>query len=210
MKIILFTFLCLTSLIARENPFEPVFDSPTTTQNAIPLLNIKTSKAYLRDNNISSVENNQTTVVVQEKNISVLPVKKPIMIATKETQPKKVTKKPIKVKKKKKKKLKKKKIHFKTIYANYFLKVKSDGKHLKIYSHDRLFRKTRFKHPARISFDFERLQYFHTKNITLHKAFAKEIKFGSHHHFYRITIVLNRYKHYKIRKKSYGYLFSFY
>lgn len=206
MKILFLIILLLTSITARENPFEPLFDTPKSAQEIIPLLHITTNKTFATqkeetNSTVISNELNTSIVTSSEKNVTIKPKDTNTTIATVKK------KKPINSKKKKSKAKKRK---YTTIYQNYFLKVQTNNKNFKIYTQDKLLKKIRYTNPSRITFDFDRLQYFHTKNITFNKAFAQKIKLGSHHDFYRITVELNRYKRYKLIKKPYGYLLTFY
>ncbi len=197
MKILLLSIFLLNTLFARENPFEPLFDTPKTTQDIIPLLHITTNKAFAPNIEITPAKQ----AIIEE-------VPKPVVVTTTPTPSSiMIEEKPIHIKKKKPVVKKRK---YRTIYQNYFLKVQTNYKNFKIFTKDKLLKKVRYTNPSRMTFDFERLQYFHTKNITLNKPFSKKIKLGSHHSFYRITIELNRYKHYKLIKKPYGYLLTFY
>ncbi len=209
MKVIILLLLLLHTLIARENPFEPVYHGPKIKDDIIPLLHITSSqtstspsKSLIKPSIIKpinkAVEKCKTIQVTKSIPQETVPISPTIMIAKKIDTISKPTMK------------KKRKIGYKTIYQNYFLKVQTNYKNFKIITEDSLRKKVRYTHPARIAFDFDRLQYFHTKNITFNSAFAKKIKFGSHHDFYRITVQLNRYKHYKLTKRPYGYLLSFY
>lgn len=205
MKILLFLILLFTSIFARENPFKPLFNTPTTKQEIIPLLHITTNYAFVTQKEILP---QKPTVVVTPKEVPITPTV-PVVVSIPQGQANAfmIEKKPIKIKKKKPIK---KKIKYKTIYQNYFLKIQTNYKSFKIFTKDTLLKKVRYTNPARMTFDFDRLQYFHTKNITFDKAFAQKIKLGSHHDFYRITVELNRYKRYKLIKKAYGYLLTFY
>ena len=219
MKILLFIILILTSIFARENPFEPLFDTRVTKQKIIPLLHITTNDTFATQKEI--LPQKPTVIVTPDESLitSIIPVvasipkeqkvaviieEEPVKIITK-TNKKKKTKK-----KTKKKKPVQKKITYKTIYQNYFLKIQTNYKSFKIFTKDKLLKKVRYTNPQRVTFDFDRLQYFHTKNITFNKAFVQKIKLGSHHHFYRITVELKKYKRYKLIKKPYGYLLTFY
>ena len=203
MKILFLIIFLLTSLIARENPFEPLFDTPKSTQDIIPLLHITTNKTFaIQEETLIPKPDHTITLEINstvETNVTVVdkPLAKPIKKEKKVTNLEK--KKPL-IKKRK----------YKTIYQNYFLKVQTNYKSFKIFTKDTLLKKVRYKNPERMTFDFDRLQHFHTKNITFNKSFAQKIKLGSHHNFYRITVQLNRYKHYKLIKKPYGYLLTFY
>ncbi len=205
MKIILLLLFLFQALLARENPFEPILSAPKVTEDIIPLLHITSKKTLTPPARQTAPKKLTTpapiethaTCTIQSEPVQTIPIAPTIMIE----------KKPISVKRKKHTT---KKRRYKTIYQNYFLKVQTNYKNFKIFTKDRLVKKVRYINPARMTFDFDRLQYFHTKNITFNKAFAKKIKFGSHHNFYRITVHLARYKQYKLTKKPYGYLLSFY
>jgi len=205
MKLLLLLIFLLSALTARENPFEALYDVPKVEEDIIPLLNIKTNQAFKVEQNITLINDNNLTIK-SDANLS--DQNKSMKVTENNTTIIKTTTPVIKTKKKvhKKKKIAK----YKTIYQNYFLKVQHRYKSFKILTHDRLLKQTKFSHPKRVAFDFKRLQYFHTKNVILKSASAKKVKFGTHHNFYRITVELNKYSRYKITKKSYGYLLSFY
>lgn len=205
MKILLFLIFLLTSIIARENPFEALFDTPKSAQDIIPLLHITTNKTFATQKEILPPK---PTVIVTPKEVSITPTV-PIVqpIPQGQASALMIEEKSIKIKKKNPTQKKRK---YKTIYQNYFLKIQTNYKDFKIFTKDKLLKKVRYLRPSRMTYDFDRLQYFHTKNITFNKPFAKKIKLGSHHDFYRITVELNRYKRYKLIKKPYGYLLTFY
>ena len=237
MKIVLIIIAILLSSYARENPFEPLFETPQTTEEVIPLLHITSNQVFssqklelnntilTHDTNTTipsdlnstitkSSENNSTTKSIDLNSTITTTIKKKPHKKTEKKIKKKLNKK---IKKKLNKKIKKKrqkpkhlKRKYSTIYQNYFLKIESNHKNFKIYTQDMLLKKIRYTNPTRIALDFDRLQYFHTKHITFNRAFARKIKIGSHHHFYRITVELNKYKRYKLLKKSYGYLLTLY
>ncbi len=202
MKILFLLIFLLEVLIARENPFEPLFSTPKANLDIIPLLHITTNEAATPTQKILAKKQPVLKPVI----IKTPTIDKPSIETQTITPSIMIVKKPAMIKKKKTKVIKRK---YKTIYQNYFLKVQTNYKNFKIFTSDKLLKKVRYTNPSRMTFDFERLQYFHTKNITFNKPFAKKIKLGSHHDFYRITIELNRYKHYKLIKKSYGYLLTF-
>ena len=195
-------------LEARENPFRPVFNIPKVEENSIPLLDIKTHQAFQDTRKIPLIKTSKN--VEQNISIAAAPIKcipqKPIMITTpcqtKSDIPN--TKKP------RKKHHKARSKSYQKLYQNYFLKVLSNGKTFKIYTSDILISQTRFSHPRKIALDFQRLQYFRTKTISLKSPFAYKIKFGSHHDFYRITLELKGKHKTKVLKKPYGYLLTFY
>ena len=203
MKIVLLLIFLLHTLLARENPFEPIFCAPTVKDDIIPLLHITTNKVFAPPTQMPAPTKHIVTRQI-ELNVTQITKTKPATLALAPTI--KTKQKTVKTKAKKPS-IKKRK--YKTIYQNYFLKVQTNYKNFKIFTKDRLLKKVRYTHPERMTFDFDRLQYFHTKNITFNKAFATKIKFGSHHDFYRITLQLGKYKQYKLTKKPYGYLLTF-
>jgi hypothetical protein len=204
--------LTLSLLIARENPFEPVYNLPKVQEDIIPLLNIKTSPAFQSPTTLVQAKSDTRSLPLSTPK-KIVPSKESAQATCNETKIKEtptITTKPSKVKVKKSHKKDKKRTHYRTIYKNYFLKVVTNGKYFKIFSNDRLLQKQYFSHPKRVALDFERLQYFHTKNITMHSKFVNKVKFGSHHEFYRITLELKNRTKSKLIKKPYGYLLTLY
>ncbi len=197
MKILFLLIFLLHPLSARDNPFEPLFSTPKITHDIIPLLHISTNKVF----------DTATKPPISKQSI---PIEIKPLALTKTPEPSPSIRIEEKSERKQKKKVAIRKRKYKTIYQNYFLKVQTNYKNFKIFTNDKLLKKVRYTNPTRITFDFDRLQYFHTKNITLNRPFSKKIKLGSHHNFYRVTVELNRYKHYNLIKKTYGYLLSFY
>ena len=207
MKYFLFLLL-LTTLEARENPFEPVYNVPQVKEGFIPLLDIATHQAYKSPKEVNHPKKISTTL----QTVIPIPAKvRPIVQTTAivestpcEIKPKKITKKV--TKRVTKKRLKQ---HKKILFRNYFLKLLRDGQSLKIFTDDRLLRRKEFTDPKRVALDFQRLQYFRTKTVHLQHTAVEKIKFGSHHKFYRITLKLKYKKHLKITPTSYGYLLTF-
>jgi hypothetical protein len=216
-KFLSLLLLLATLLLARENPFEPVYNLPKVQEDNIPLLNIKTSQAFQSPTKLIQVQHTTRTLPIISTNIEPQTTKREVVtekIACQESIPKKctlTTPKP-QEKKRAKKYAKKRKSYqkYRTIFNNYFLKVETNGKHFKIFSKDRVLQKQNFSHPKRVALDFERLQYFHTKSIPLHSNFVKKVRFGSHHEFYRITLELKHRTKTKLTKKPYGYLLTLY
>lgn len=215
MKILLLSLFLFVSLIARDNPFIALFDNPSQAQNDISILNITTNPTFTNTQKIKLVKKTTlpTIKIIEKvptphaptiKPIQTLPpttIATPIMIPVQKVLPPK--------QKKYKKKRKKGKLSYTTIYQNYFLKIMTNGKNIKIFTKDNLTEKRVYTSPSRVSLDFDKLQYFHTKSIPLYNAFARKLKVGSHHNFYRITLLLKKKKSLKVHKKSYGYLLVF-
>jgi hypothetical protein len=199
---------------ARDNPFTPLFDTTNKQrQNTIPILNITTNPVFATGEKIELIKKAQQPKikVIDTPHIAVsTPTKKSVLPPVKSTivQPimiKTTEVKPLTKPKQKKKVIKKKRVYH-DIYQNYFLKITTNDKNIKIITKDNLIQKNLYKSPRRLALDFQRLQYFHTKTIALKNPFAKKLKVGSHHDFYRITLLLKTDKHVKVRKKPYGYL----
>ena len=201
MKVISFFLLLTVLLHARENPFIGVSDTSAKTSASIP--------------DIESVVPKRSIPFAEPKIQEVpKPAKKTIVRHIKKEKAPLPTK--IKVVKKPQKKIQKTKLvkkHHKrkgyhTLYKNYFLRIQSDDKHLKILTQDCFCKKITLSNPDRVAIDFVKLQYFKTKSKVLAQhPFVKKIKVGSHHDFYRIT--LSSKAHTSITKKPYGYLLSF-
>ncbi len=205
---LLFLLGLFLSLHARENPFEPVYNTPQNTNERIPLLEIHTNAVFKEEpTHLDIIKNtfhqSHQVKINLEQNDTIKP--KTVSISTKVATPIMIKKNKIATRK-----IIKSSTYYKTIYQNYFLKLQANNKNIKIITKDCLLSQKKFYHPSRLAFDFTRLQYFHTKTLNLNKPYAKRIKLGSHHEFYRITVELNRYRHYKIHKKPYGYLLTFY
>ena len=210
MKVLLLLIFLFHALHARENPFEPLFTKPKAPQSPIPLLHISTAEPKIPQIKTISKPILQNPLTIKKTMLplaTTIPVVK--IIQTPAVAPIMIEEE-IKPIKRKRTPAAKKKQGYKTLYQNYFLKVQSNYKNFKIITKDKICKKTKFSTPNRLALDFDRLQYFQTKNITLNRAFAKKIKLGSHHDFYRMTVELNKYKRYKITPKPYGYLLSFY
>jgi hypothetical protein len=213
-KILLFSVLFFVSLVARDNPFSPLYDTPSQIEDNIPILNITTNPIFTNTQKVKLVKKvplptvqivEQTpaphTSTIEPTQILVqTTMSEPIMMQIDEVTPHKYTKP------KKKRERKKKKRSYNTIYQNYFLKIMTNGKNIKIITQDTLIEKRNYKSPLKVSFDFDRLQYFRTKSIALHNPYAKRLKIGSHHDFYRITLMLKNKKTFKIQQTAYGYL----
>jgi len=218
-KVLLFSLLFFHLLEARENPFTPLFDNHSQTENDIPILNITTNPTFatpkikiIKKTTLPTIKIVENVPRPQVPTIKSLPVVvKPVVVEPVAPQvimieePKVVPPR----KKKHSKKIKNKTVHYRTLYQNYFLKITTNNKHIKIFTKDSLIEKRTYKNPTRISLDFDKLQYFHTKSIPLHNKYARSLKVGSHHDFYRITLSLKQKKSFHTRHKSYGYLLTF-
>jgi hypothetical protein len=210
MKTLLLLSLLSTFLLARDNPFDSPFKRLETKTDYIPLITIKKVKK---------------PTVIKKEIVKVKPIVKvvptPIII---KQEPKKFLLPPIiideipvvkccikkeKIKKPKVKKVKryKRKVQKqKTIYKNYFLKITTDKKSIKIYTKDCLLKKSVFKNPKRVVLDFKRLQHFKTKSTKIYNSHIKAIKVGSHNCTYRVTIDEDRKTNLRVKKTNYGYL----
>lgn len=213
MKVLLVSLFFFLTLEARDNPFTPLFDTPTQIQNNIPILNITTNPTFISGEKIELVKKPippKVKIIDKPRIVAITPIKKTVLVPVETciTEPIMIEVAEVKSPKKPthKKKSIKKKPAYHDIYQNYFLKITTNDKNIKIITEDKLIQKTLFKSPTRLSLDFKRLQYFHTKSTILQNPFAKKLKVGSHHDFYRITLLLKAHKHLKVRKKPYGYL----
>ncbi len=213
MKVLLVSLFFFLVLEARDNPFTPLFDTPAQIQNNIPILNITTNPTFISGEKIELVKKPippKVKVIDKPRIVTITPIKEtaPVPVETCVTEPIMIEIAEVKppIKPIRKKKSIKKKPAYHDIYQNYFLKITTNDKNIKIITEDTLIQKTLFNSPRRLALDFKRLQYFHTKSVLLKNPFAKKLKVGSHHDFYRITLLLKAYRHFKVHKKSYGYL----
>jgi hypothetical protein len=217
------------TLFARENPFIDLTSNRSTDSDLITLLNINNNKKQQTIKKVEFKKSKSDTIQklplykrAKKENIIlksykdttskklILPkVDNQAIIITDKLKPYIIgccfTKPHIKKKRKKEKKKKKVTPKFKLIYKNYFLKIVSNGKEIKIYNCDRLISKKYYNSPKRLVLDFKRTQYFKTKIKEINSAYIKSIKIGSHHCFYRITLLLNH-KKLSVKKSSFGYL----
>jgi hypothetical protein len=201
-RMLLIVFLIpITFLFARDNPFDSPFKRLETKTDYIPLVTIK--KEIIKVKPIVKVA--PTPIIIkQEPKKFLLP---PIIID--EIPVVKCCIKKEKIKKPKVKKVKryKRKVQKqKTIYKNYFLKITTDKKSIKIYTKDCLLKKSVFKNPKRVVLDFKRLQHFKTKSTKIYNSNIKAIKVGSHNCTYRVTIDEDRKTNLRVKKTNYGYL----
>ncbi len=204
MKVLPLLFFLFLTLQARENPFKPLFTKPKAPKTPIPLLHISSTKPIKIPKAPMISKPLYKSMPIIKKTLP--PIATTIPLApTIDHSAIMIVQKPKPIKR-----AVKKRQGYKTLYKNYFLKIQTNYKSFKIITKDKTCKVKRFTNPNRIALDFDKLQYFHTKNITLNRAFAKKIKLGTHHDFYRITVELNKYKHYKLAPKPYGYLFTLY
>ncbi len=229
MKTFIFLILLSSILFSRENPFDSNAFSAGGEMDDIPILTITTNPVYTS----KPAKKKSPPSKKQQPILTPIIDKQPIMISASKPEPKVVEKtilkpiapptiktisvppiieiQPAKVAPKKvvhKKKLIKSH-SYKTLYRNYFLKVQTNQKAFKLFTKDRLLQKKFYTSPNRVALDFKRLQYFHSKSLTLKQAKIKKLRIGSHHTFYRITFEMNRKHKIKLIKKPYGYLVTF-
>ncbi len=227
MKTFIFLILLSSLLFSRENPFDSNAFSAGNEMDEIPILTITTNPVYA-----SKPKKKKSPPIAKKQEHILNPIveKQPIMIHASKPEVKVIEKtiitpiaqptiktisvppiieiQPAKVAPKKvvhKKKLIKSH-SYKTLYRNYFLKVQTNQKAFKLFTKDRLLQKKFYTSPNRVALDFKRLQYFHSKSLTLKQAKIKKLRIGSHHTFYRITFEMNRKHKIKLIKKPYGYL----
>jgi hypothetical protein len=211
MKSLLLLSILSAFLFARENPFDSPSIRIKTKTDYIPLVTIKKAKKEIVKakpivKTIKKEEAKPDPIIIKEepKKFLLPPI---IIDEIPEVVECCIKKEKVKKPKVKKIKRKKKKVQKqKTIYKNYFLKITTDKKSIKIYTKDCLLKKSVFKNPKRVVLDFKRVQHFKTKTVKIYNSHIKAVKVGSHNCTYRITIKEDKKTNLRVKKTSYGYL----
>lgn len=99
---------------------------------------------------------------------------------------------------------------FEKVYHYKFVKFYQMGRFMQVATYDELIRKMVLVNPHRIVLDFKRDAIFLTREKELKSKFYKVIRLGNHDGYYRIVLELDGKYHYKLLKKSYGYLVEVY
>jgi hypothetical protein len=203
--------LFAVTLLARDNPFEPVKTSSTTgkaTYVKQTMENFTSAKVQLPssarilksvefhfqnlDGSIESkvvkVENKidwHDELVVQKLGDEVVPSTAPVMIS-KEDKTHKV-----------------KKINFKNLIL-----FSIDGKSLRMKTKDEKIRDFLVTSPYKIVVDFKKEASFYTKKYDLKTRYFKSITLGKHSGYYRVAIELDGKYLYNKQKLEDGYIFT--
>lgn len=214
-KFLLFAFVSVIFLNARENPFFPPEgekDIPLTSneQKVIPALKRATielpSHARVLESVTISFKNLDGSI--ESKSIKLensvdwhLPLfisqsyeadSSPTAVAVKET-PKKMS-------------VEKKKIEYKEIASIKFAKFYSSQKYLKILTDDMLLRNFLLVQPHRIVLDFKRDSSMKSYIKKIPQNTFTKIRIGNHDGYYRVVIELDGYYRYHIKDIEGGYI----
>ena len=209
MKILLLLVTLSTLLLSRENPFDSPFQRAKTVSD-IPLVTIKKREEVAKPIKVVPTKIAKPTPKIVEITVQPQPrtfLLPPIIIDETPIVNCCITKPKIKkTRKKRVKKVKRKSRKFKIIYKNYFLKISTNDRSIKIYTKDCLLKKSVYKNPKRVVLDFKRLQHFNTKSIKISNSYIKQVSVGSHNCFYRVTINETKKTDLRVKKTNYGYL----
>lgn len=196
MKIVLIaSMLLLSTLIARDNPFEPIIKEVPKEQNLTQVAPKKVPIDVFKEVNATSVWKKP----IEQKSPETKPAAKPIVAE----KPKVKIKKPIEAKKTAKRASKPY-----WIYTNPFIRIKLDGNRIKIYTKDKILNQTILKNPNRIVVDFERFDVLNPLSKKLKNRYIKAFEIGHHDYFYRTVFTLKYKKRFKLKSTSYGYLIT--
>ena len=214
-KFLLFAFVLVVSLNARENPFFPPEgekDIPFTSneQKIIPPLKRATielpSHARVLESVTISFKNLDGSIENKKINLeNSVDWHLPVFISQSYeaiSTPNAAVKE---MPKPKKKSAVKKKMEYKEIASMQFAKFYSSGKYLKILTSDKMLRNFLLVHPHRIVLDFKRDSSMKSYIKKIPKNTFTKIRVGNHDGYYRVVIELDGYYRYKIKDIEGGY-----
>lgn len=213
-KFLLFAFVLVISLNARENPFFPPEgekDIPFTSneQKIVPPLKRATielpSHARVLESVTISFKNLDGSI--QSKSIKLdnsVDWHLPLFISQSyesASTPTAIVKKDVP----KKKSVEKNEVDYKEIASMQFAKFYSSQKNLKILTSDKMLRNFLLVQPHRIVLDFKRDSSMKSYIKKIPKNTFTKIRVGNHDGYYRVVIELDGYYRYKIKDIEGGY-----
>lgn len=198
LRILFMVLMFAVTLMARENPFEPILDKesfPVSTNNPTEL------KPFERvDFKLSNTARAVRSIAIEYQNLdgSMGKVTKfvnqsidwhmPLIVSHNEME------------------RKESKFQYQSAlkFANFAIK----GREIKIITKTKLLRNFMLPKPHRVVLDFEKSSHFLSKFFKNQKPPFKEVRFGNHKKYYRIAIELDGQYQYKIKKTPYGHLIT--
>ena len=209
-KFLLFAFVFIVSLNARENPFFPSQngkDIPFTSneQKTVPPLKRATielpSQARVLESVTISFKNLDGSI--ESKNIKLnnsVDWHLPVFISQSYNQAEDNV-----VKEVPKKVIKKERV-YKEIASIKFAKFYSSQKHLKVLTDDKMLRNFLLVQPHRIVLDFKRDSSIKSYIKKIPDNTFSKIRIGNHDGYYRVVIELDGYYRYRVKDIDGGYI----
>lgn len=223
MRIILSIILCVTFLIARENPFESVI----TPQESGKVAEIKKPTYFTREiMSLPSTARKVKRIEIWYQNMDgsidsvMVETDRDIdwhfpMVVTHDTQNQVVRTKTAMTQSKsaaprmsasEPKLLPAPKNNKATLSALPYISFGIDGKKLMVMTQDSMLREFDLAEPTKIVMDFKRNTTFYTKTLKTNKMYFEEIALGNHKGYYRVAIKLDGKYRYQVNKSENGYL----
>ncbi len=217
-KAALLTLLFLLGQIlnARENPFAPVerfggepltkpLPAPEFTKEPTPVPVIEETTCVAAEKN-TTIHHEEP---LPQKITPVVKREKPILFTPKSVPHKKRVHTKIKHKKRAVKVLTRQK--YTLLYSDANLKLYARGKTLKVITKDSISRHFKLKAPTRLVLNFENdFLFYDSIYKPLKNRYVKALKLGTHHQFYRLTLILSKDYRYRLKHYAGGYLITFF
>ncbi len=194
--LIIWIILFSVTIEARENPFAPAGDSesepltkpipaPEFQSPPLPVIKEALCEASAKPSPTPAVKSVWKQKTIPEKTKTI--IKKPERTVYKPRHKK----------------------HYRRIYHNENLTIYIKANQIKIITDDRLQKRFKLSYPTRVVLDFgDDFVIYPSIDRHIHSRYLKRLKIGTHDCFYRVVLVTEKTKRYRIQKRSYGYLIS--